>query len=393
MKVLIIHTKYKLAGGEDSVVANEIELLKLAGVEVELLEFSNHQHTLLKVLQLTFNLKSFNATRQKIISFKPDIIHIHNLHFAGSPSVIYAARCLKIPVVLTLHNYRLLCPSATLFYKGELFNNSLNQKLPASAVIKGVYLNSKILTLWLGISMWLHQLAGTWNRVNKYIALTPHTKEIFSCSKLSEISTKIAVKPNFCFSNTAMIRTIGEYYLYVGRISEEKGITVLLDAFKENKLPLRIAGTGPLEKLVAEAAKEYSNIVFLGSRDKTEISRLLNGATALIFPSQWYETFGMVIIESFAAGLPVIASRLGHLKLTVTDNHNGLHFEAGNKQDLNNKLTRYENFSLNEKRIFRENALATYNYNYTPEKNIEGLLNIYQQVLSAANNEVAIASN
>src|SRR3990170_1599351 len=162
MKVLVIHTRYKMKGGEDSVVFNEMELLRSNGVNVELLQFTNATGTVLKFVQLPFNFDSYRKTRKKVKEFRPDIVHIHNLHFGGSASIISALKKEKVPFVSTLHNYRLLCPSATLFKNGKIFLNSVKSNFPWGAVFDGVYQNSRFLTLWLGISMFLHQAAGTW---------------------------------------------------------------------------------------------------------------------------------------------------------------------------------------------------------------------------------------
>jgi len=385
MKILIIHNAYQFKGGEDSVVANETELLRSDGIEVEVLQFSNAGHALSKVIQLPFNYSSYLKTKEKIKAFKPDVVHIHNLHFAGSPSVVYAIRKCKVPFIITLHNYRLLCPSASLFFNGRIFTGSVNKSFSWDAVSKGVYLNSRILTFWVNCSMMFHQLIGTWKLADKFIALGEHTKEIFFNSKLKSITKDIIVKPNFCYSRLKFIKSVGTYYLYVGRLSEEKGAGLLLKVFSANKLRLKIAGSGPMEKEVIICSKENPNIQFLGSVEKKDVYSLLANATALIFPSQWYETFGMVIIEAFSRSTPVIASNLGQLKITIRNKYNGLHFEAGNADDLTEKVAFYENLQPEEKLTYRRNAFDSYNENYSPEKNLKQLKDIYNIVLGKKN--------
>lgn len=382
MRVLIIHTVYRFKGGEDSVVLNEMELLKSAGAEVELLQFSNAGNTLLKVLQLPFNFSSFIKTKKKIASFKPDIVHIHNLHFAGSPSVIYAVKKSNIPIVLTIHNYRLLCPSGTLFYNGRIYTRSLVHNFPIDAVLKGVYHNSKVLTFWVSFSLLLHQWFGTWTLVSRYIILGQHAKEIFSDSKLKSITEKMFIKPNFCFESATPADQMGAYYLYVGRLSEEKGLNLLLDAFSENGLQLKIAGGGPLQNEVMARCDAYPNIHYIGNVDKTAVNSLLKDAIALIFPSEWYETFGMVIIEAFSAGIPVIATRLGQLKFTIKDEYNGLLFQPGNKDDLSEKVLFYDKLSAEQKKIYKRNARQSYDAQYSPAKNIIELNNVYEDALA-----------
>lgn len=383
MKVLLIHTRYKFAGGEDSVLKNEIDLLQSEGLETELLEFNNSGGTLLKILQLPFNIGSWITTRRHIRQFRPDVIHIHNLHFAGTAAVLYAIKSSRIPCVFTLHNYRLICPSATLFYKGNFLGESLENAFSWKAIRKGVYLDSPLLTLWFSLSSFLHQKTGIYNLPSSYIALGKYTQEIFSKSNLNDLVPRIRIKPNFCFPSPRPNKGVGKYYVYIGRLSEEKGVSVLLKSFAENGLMLRIAGNGPLKSEVESYAREFPNISFVGSITKGEMPELLENARALIFPSLWYETFGMVIIEAFASGVPVIASRLGQMTQTVTDGYDGLLFEAGNSDDLSLKLAYLEELPHSVIQLYHQHALLTYESFYTPEKNAALLIELYREAIVA----------
>ncbi|HEX8378662.1 MAG TPA: glycosyltransferase [Pedobacter sp.] len=383
MKVLVIHTKYRFKGGEDSVVDNEIKLLKSEGIEVELLQFSNVGGTIFKVLQMPFNYSAYIKTKEKINSFKPDIIHIHNLHFAGSPSVIYAIKKLRVPCVITLHNYRLLCPSAALFANGKFFGDSIHKNFPLKAILKGVYLNSRLLTFWVSLSMFFHQLKGTWKLPDKFIVLGEHSRQLFMDSKLKLKSNQVVVKPNFCYSLACVNeREDRNYYLYIGRLSDEKGLDVLLKAFARNQLPLKIVGTGPLEHEVKAFSQRYSNINYLGNLNKENVYTLLKNASALIFPSLWYETFGMVVIEAFSTGTPVIASDLGQLKSLITSQYNGLHFTPGDAQDLIKKVAFFQELPEQSKQAYRTNARNTYEEKFTPERNVKELLAIYHSAVA-----------
>ena len=381
MKVLIIHTTYKIKGGEDSVVFNEMELLKSNGVEVELLQFSNEGKTLLKIVQLPFNISSYKKTKKKLKSFSPDIVHIHNLHFGGSNSVLYAIKAAEIPFVFTLHNYRLLCPSATLFSNGKIFTDSIKKQFPWKAIRKGVYQNSRILTFWLGLSMLIHYRLGSWKMCNGFIVLSNYSKELFLQSKMKFIGDRIFVKPNFCYASSIIPAVRNDYFLYVGRLSEEKGITLLLKTFSKNKLPLKIVGSGPLENEVREYGNRCANIEFLGVLKKEDVVNLLRKCSALIFPSLWYETFGMVVIEAFSTANAVIASDLGPMKDLITNQFNGLHFEAGNESDLQKKIETWQNLPDHEKQTYRNNARLTYEKYYTPATNAKELLSIYNTIL------------
>jgi glycosyltransferase involved in cell wall biosynthesis len=384
MRVLIIHTRYKLRGGEDSVVDNEAALLQAQGVSVDTLFFDNAEQTLLKLLQLPFNYGSYSATRSAIQAFHPDVVHIHNLHFSGSAAVIYAIRKAKLPVVMTLHNYRLLCPSGSLFHGGQLFLHSLSGKFPWAAVNAGVYQQSRVITFWLALSNYLHQKIGTYRLVDQFILLGEHSKAIFANAALSPYAHKMTVKPNFSPHSVeqATVENKQSHYLYVGRLTAEKGILVLLEAFAHNQLPLVIVGTGPLEEIVIEYAEKYPNLTFLAEQPLSKIYNLLTDTIALIFPSVWYETFGMVVIEAFSKAVPVIASNLGNIKFLVTDQLNGLTFESGNSDDLSRVALQYQQLTPFQKQEYQQHALQTYLNKYAPEHNFKQLLHIYQTAIN-----------
>ncbi len=188
----------------------------------------------------------------------------------------------------------------------------------------------------------------------------------------------MVVKPNFCYAAPfSGGHTVQAFYLFAGRLTEEKGLRIVLDAFADNQLPLKIVGAGPLENVVLNYCFRHPNITFLGQRTKHDINKLLQDSIALIFPSLWYETFGMVVIEAFSQGVPVIASNLGNLKNMVTNEFNGLTFERGNVSDLNKKISYYQNLSVSEKEEYAQNAINTYLQYYTPEDNAIQLRDIY----------------
>jgi glycosyltransferase involved in cell wall biosynthesis len=382
MKVLIIHTFYKQKGGEDQVVANEMDLLRANGTETALLQFSNEGGTLLKLLQIGFNISSYQKTKRRLAEFRPDIVHIHNLHFSGSAAVIYAIRTAGIPIVMTLHNYRLLCPSGSLFYDQQLFLDSVRPGFPWAAVKKGVYQQSKLITFWVAISQYIHERAGTWNKVDRFIVLGEHSRQLFINSKLGNVPGGFTVKPNFCFEDRKNTKISAPYFLYIGRLTQEKGIEVLLNAFAGTELRLKIVGSGPLEDLVGTFVKQNANISHLGQKSKAETSALLKNATALVFPSIWFETFGMVVIEAFSMGIPVIASDLGNISKMVTDGYNGRTFTPGKATDLRTELFTYQYLTEEEKNEYSKNAQSTYNTLYTPQKNYKLLSDIYNEVVN-----------
>jgi glycosyltransferase involved in cell wall biosynthesis len=383
VKILFVHTFYKLQGGEDAVVQNEMDLLRRNGHEVELLSFSNTGGGLLKLLFMPYNPFSYRATKEKLKAFHPDIVHLHNLHFAASASVIRAIHHARIPMVMTIHNYRLLCPSGSLYHDNKLFLDSLKAEFPWAAVRKGVYKDSKIITFWLAFSNYLNRKTGTWQLVDKYVFLNGHSRRLFLDSTFNLEQQKTALKPNFAQETKIGPRPItNSYFLYVGRLTEEKGVFTLLEAFAASGAWLKIAGMGPMETTVKGFAMDNKNIEYLGQQSRSDIDQLLEKAEAVIFPSVWFETFGMIVVEAFAKGIPVITSDLGNMKILVTNGFNGLTFDPGNPADLKAKVKKFMDLPREEKRQMHENARETYELNFSPEDNVSRLLEIYSNLIN-----------
>jgi len=384
MKVLFIHSRYLVAGGEEVVLKLESELLKCEH-EVEVLEFVNKYGFpgFFQFLISIWNPFAGYKLRKTIKRFKPDIIHIHNWHFACGPIVIRQAKYLNVPIVMTLHNFRLLCPSATLLKNGEIFTQSLKVEFPWYAIRKKVYRNSYFQTFWLSFIVWFHNKIGTWEMVEKYIVPSPHIIELFKQSVFKFPLERFIVKPNFVFPGNYSGVSRGKYFLYVGRLSVEKGLNVLLEAFGKINSELVIVGAGPLQAEVELAATKNSNIHFKGELQRADVFKLLQECTALIFPSIWYETFGLVIIEAFSVKTPVIASKIGASATLVESGYNGLHIRPGSAANLIEKLEEWIMLTEEEKRIKGENAEHTFKANFSPEQNAKLLTGIY---LSVCNN-------
>lgn len=382
MKILLIHTAYQFKGGEDSVVAQEIALLK-ERYEVEVLYFQNEAGAkgALQFISSIWNLKTAKVVKDKIMQFQPNVIHVHNFHFALGPLVFRVISSMRIPVVHTVHNYRLLCPSAILLHKGQLFTDSLRQSFPWKAVQNKVYRSSATQTFWLAFIVWFHKKIGTWKRIDSYVCLTPFAVNLFQESSFGVVKKHFSVKPNFTDlpKNSEAIAK-ENHFLFVGRLSAEKGIEILLDAFKELPFVLKIAGDGPLKENVVEASQQFSNISYLGNLNNEGVQLELQKAQALISPSIWYETFGLVNIEAFSNATPVLASKIGAPESLIIDGYNGFHFEAGNVEDLQQVVRRFEALSTTAKKQLGQNAFENYQSHYAPELQLGYFEKLYAKV-------------
>lgn len=385
MRILIIHNYYQDRGGEDEVFEQESRILSQT-YPVERFIAKNRtgwKGWLQKVL-LPWNFTESIRLKRAIRRFKPDIIHIHNLHYAIGPLIVRTIHRHGIPMVMTVHNYRLMCPSSILFHQNKLFLDSINANFPWLAIKKGVYNNSKLHTFWLALANTLHRRIGTWQMVNKYLVLTPFAKNLICRSSFPVSAHKWMIKPNFIAERHEENQhplARGDHFLFIGRLEESKGIKVLLQTFSKTDLQVRIAGSGPLQDEVRRHATQYSNIKYLGPLVKTEIEHELATCTALIFPSIWYEGMPMTILESFASGTPVIASRLGAMESMITDNENGILFEPGNTDELLSILKKWHNNELDTKQKMRTHATKTYLQHYTQKENMQLLLEIYRSLI------------
>jgi glycosyltransferase involved in cell wall biosynthesis len=389
MKILLVHNRYRIPGGEDTVVQAEMSLLETYGHEVTLLESNNADISgvlgrIRTGVGAVYSRRGKRRVAAELARVRPDVMHVHNFFPLFSPSVYFAAREAGIPVVQTLHNYRLVCPNALLFRDGHVCEDCLGVAVPAAGIVHGCYRGSRLGTAPVTAMLATHRLLGTWTQmVDAYIVLTE-----FSRKKLIEgglPAEKMFVKPNFVHPSPAIGNGDGGFALFAGRLSEEKGVSTLLAAWKQlaAEIPLKMIGEGHLASIVKLAAEESSGIEWLGQVTRDKVVELMRRASLLIFPSIWYETFGMSIIEAFAVGLPVVSSNLGVMSSLVRHRETGLHFRAGDADDLVAQV-RWARSHVNELREIRRGARQEDEAHYTAERNHEMLINIYQTAIERA---------
>jgi glycosyltransferase involved in cell wall biosynthesis len=376
----MVHNAYQHRGGEDSVVEAEIELLRGRGHAVEFYGRDNDE--VADASRLSLARQTFWSTRTSedigrlIAAFKPDVMHVHNTFPLISPSLYWAAARAGVPVVQTLHNFRLLCPQAMFLRDGKVCEDCLG-RVPVPAVVHGCYRGSRATTAVLGGMLGLHRMLGTWqNKVTRYIALNAFCRQKFIQGGLP--AERILLKPNFVdFAAPAEQKREG--FLFVGRLSAEKGLNVLLEAVSQApELSVSVAGTGPQANLLAAERAVRA----LGALDGEGVRTAMSGALALVLPSIWYENFPRTIVEAFGCGLPVIASRLGALAEIVEDGVTGLLFEPGNPQDLAQKM-RWAQANQARMAEMGHAARLEYEARYTAAGNYEMLMGIYKEAIVA----------
>lgn len=381
-KVLMVHNFYQIGGGEHTVFKNEVDLLRQHGHEV--IEYTRNNNELkqnkLKLVLLPFTTiwswKTYNDIRRIIRDNHIDIVHCHNTFPLISPSVYYAARSMKVPVIQTVHNFRLLCPNGSFFCDGKICEKCNETGSFRSALQNNCYRNSKIQTLVLVAMLKFHRWIGTYQKIS-YIFLTKFNREKFS--KLIDVnSEQVFIKPNFvkesnCFVNTVAKKT----FVYAGRLEVNKGILSLIEMWKTlpEDFALHIFGGGTMEEHIKKEIKSNKNISFFGFKPQKEVFEDYRNAVATIIPSELYETFGMGIPECFSMKLPVICTDIGNPGEMVKESKGGLVYPIG---DLS-KFQAVVKEMIEMRQVYSENAYQYYLNNLTDEKNYKELVEIYDK--------------
>ncbi len=385
MHILASHNYYRQRGGEDAVFEASTALLESRGHRVS--RFTMHNDTAASMNQIAlaastlWNPNAYRRLRETIRRDRPDVAHFMNTFPLLSPASLYAARDSGVPVVQTLHNYRLFCINGLFFRDGHACETCANKSVPWPGVRRACYRGSvPASAVVCGLNS-VHRLLGTWNRVaGVYIALTDFARDKFiECGLPPE---KLVVHPNFLYPDPGAGTGDGGFALFVGRLSEEKGLPVLLEAWRSlgPRVPLKIVGGGPLSEKVAAGAREQSAIEYLGSRPACDVIALMKRAKVLVFPSSCYEGLPMTIIEAFASTLPVVTSNLGSMSSLIAHERTGLHFRPGDAGDLASKVEWVFSHPAELARMRRE-ARYEFETRYTAEIHHRRLLEIYERAI------------
>ena len=378
MRILQVHNNYLYAGGEDVVVESEKHMLSARGHEVQLFGKNNkeiEEYSAFQKLSLLWNTAgsdaSYRETLKALQTFHPDICHVHNFFPLISPSVFRACDQMHIPVVQTLHNYRLLCVNAYLFRDGHVCEECVG-KSTYHSLQYGCYHDSRIQSLAVAHMIESNRSNGTWNgKVDAYICLSEFSRAKFIEGGLPP--EKLFLKSNFVPTDPGFSVSSNGLPLFVGRLDEMKGIRVLLQASKLlPNVKFNVAGSGPFKEEVVSA----STIEYLGQLTRNEVLQQMKNASMVVYPSVLYETFGLTLIEAFACGKPVIAGRIGAVGDIVADMKTGLLFEPGNSEDLASKLS-WAISHPSEMGAMGRAARKTFEEHYTADANYTTLMEIY----------------
>lgn len=381
MKILIVHNRYRQPGGEDIAVESEAALMAERGHTVLRYETTNEELVKLRPLEQAATAIWNSGARKSLAALvrdaEPDVVHFHNTFPFLSPAVHHIANGKSLRIVQTLHNFRVVCPAATLMRAGRPCEDCVG-KVAWRGVVHACYRNNRAATLVAAASV---QLARTLERmtsgVHAYIALTAFSREVFLRGGIP--AGKVHVKPNFVAPDPGFSAARGEHFLFAGRLEEGKGIRLLIDAWRgmPDPPPLRVLGSGPLEAELRELARAIPQISFCGHVPRDRVFRELACARALLIPALWYENFPLLVCEAMAAGCPVIAADGPNLREILLDGRAGVLFKRGDGDSLRRAVeeARRPDASLAG---YARTARAEFEARYSADANYRALLSIYE---------------
>jgi len=389
-KILMIHNYYQSRdpSGESISFESEVNLLRENGHEVltyvrhndEINEYNFSQKIGLAANTI-WSRRTTHDLSEIIKKESPDIAHFQNTFPMISPSAYQVCRKAGVPVIQTLRNYRIFCAPGNLYRNNRICESCIGKAIPWPSTFFGCYRESRLQSAVIMAMQAFHKFRGTWTKdVNLFITLTEFSRSKFIAGGLPP--ERIVVKPNFIGMDPGIERTKDRYAVYIGRLAPEKGVLTMLEAWETlPDIPLKIIGDGPMMSKVKGMVSDplLSHVNIYGKLTPKNTIDILKKAWCLIFPSQWYETFGRTVIEAFACGTPVIVSKIGSITALVIDGQTGLHFTCGDSYDLVKKVRKIFSSSHTQGEMGRR-ARAEYEVKYTAEINYEKLTNIYNKL-------------
>ena len=328
-----------------------------------------------------WNPSAYRALRALVREERPQIVHFHNTFPLMSPAAYYAARAEGAGVVQTLHNFRLTCANALLYRDGTVCEDCLTKFSPWPSIARKCYRDSRAASAALTAMLAAHRALGTWRyAIDVYVALTEFGRRKFVAAGLP--AERIVVKPNFVEPDPGPGPGGGGYGVFVGRLSMEKGVETLLDAWRhlDGEVPLRVVGDGPMAARVKDAVARDPAIQWMGSLPLDAVYQVIGAAEFVVLPSKCFENFPRVIAEAFARGTPVIASRMGAMEQIVDEGRTGVLFAPGDAIDLALK-TRQLHSDYSALAKMRRAARAEFERCFHSAANHEALMAVYERCL------------
>ncbi|MEM0925241.1 MAG: glycosyltransferase [Planctomycetota bacterium] len=383
MKVLFCHNFYRYRGGEDQSFESEVEMLRDHGHEVITYTRNNEEISeslmgRIKTTACTIHNRAAKKDLDRLIQLHhPDILHCNNLFPLISPSIYQPARRAGIPIVQALRNYRMFCANS-FFYRDQAVCTKCHQKPAAfSGIRHACYRDSSTATAVVATMQWVHRSRERRNpSVDVYVTPTSFARHKFIDGGLDP--ARVQVKTNFIHPDPGVGSGHSDQFVFVGRLSREKGLDTVMRAWQELDAPLAIVGDGPLRREVEEFARQNKSVSYRGPLEFDHVLRLLGDARCLIMPSLWFETFGRTIAEAFSRGTPVIASRLGAMAELVNDEENGFLFRPGDHEELATTVRRMQGLDAGEYGYLRRQARRSYENHYSRDVNYQKLIEVYQ---------------
>jgi glycosyltransferase involved in cell wall biosynthesis len=389
LKVLSLHNAYRQRGGEDVVVEQERRLLRDHGHEV--IEYSRSNEELgddiaskfLFAQRALWSQKAASEIKRLILDRQPDVAHFHNSFPQISPSGYLTCKRLGVPVVQTVHNYRMTCVRGDYFRDGRVCEECLRWRNPLPAIAHRCYRASLPQTVAAAGAFAVHRIVRTWTElVDVFVALSP-----FGKGKIIEAGIapgKIVIKPNFVHPDPGIReRTVGDYAIFAGRLSPEKRVFTLIQAWEEiDTVPLLIVGGGPKREHIESVigTGKLRNVRLAEPTDRGRLLELMKSAAFLVIPSEWYEMAPMVIVEAFACGVPVLASRLGGMADLIEDRKTGLLFSPGSVEEIRATIA-WAVDHPDELSSIANNARKVFETKYTAEANYPLMMEVYERAM------------
>ncbi|MBJ2130872.1 glycosyltransferase family 4 protein [Alteromonas sp. IB21] len=386
IKVLSIHNKYKIRGGEDKSTESERDLLAENGVEVYTIDESNNKITgirsIIYFIMSFFNVFYYLKVRRIIIEKSIDVVHVQNFFPIISPSVFFAASKLNVPTLMTIRNYRLFCSNALFFRDNKVCRKCEKKKFNFYAIKYKCYRESRLQSIYISLLFWFYDSIGAWSKVDRFILLTEFQREMFLQNGFKD--KQLSVKGNFVSDYPSYDDLKLNQALYVGRLSEEKGVLKLIDIWKKqslankSKMTLVLAGEGPLYDKIKSETQNEKFIKVIGQVEYETVYKLMAESVVLMFTSNWFEGMPRTIIESFACGTPVISSDLGAMTTMIED---GI---TGYKYKNEKELEKYVDLLMKNSELFRsmkKNCFKEFHSKYEKTNNAKILIKLYKELI------------